>query len=334
MRPDKVTLADLFGQQRRYVVPLFQRGYVWTREGQWVPLWRDVLAQGRRLVEADEGRTTEIRRHFLGAVVLDAGVSGVRHVTDHPVIDGQQRLTTLQLLLMTFRDVVAPAIDSDLTRELTRLTVNEGQWPNPDEQFKVRPTVAGPEDWLDGAEPPLSAIEEMAARYLQEVRAVRSTGPYQLGGWSMGGLIAFEMARRLEAERERVTPLLLFDCPALPILFRDSVPDWPLGAYLQELADASGRSVPMTEEERVALAQLAHRVATYTANLKAVIAYRPAGTVAAGVLSFRGAQSSFPEEWTRWSRGEVVKVDVAGDHYTMLGGVGEPLQQLLGRMAQ
>jgi thioesterase domain-containing protein len=208
---------------------------------------------------------------------------------------------------------------------------------------------------LDGTEAPLTAIEDMAARYLRELRAVRPTGPYQLGGWSMGGLIAFEMARRLEATGERVAPLLLFDCPAPPSLFRETIPEWPLGAYLQELADSSGRSIPMTEEELLALAadprrdelaidvarehgvvprtitseQLAHRVATYAANLKAVFAYRPKGPIDVNVLSFRGAQSPFPDGWAQWTRGEVMKIEVPGDHYTMLAGVAVPFQEFL-----
>jgi thioesterase domain-containing protein len=223
-----------------------------------------------------------------------------------------------------------------------------------------RPIYAIQSVGLDGAEAPLTAIEEMATRYLQELRAARPTGPYQLGGWSMGGLIAFEMARRLEAAGERVAPLLLFDCPAPPSLFRESLPEWPLGAYLQELADSNGRSIAMTGEELLALArdprrdelaldaarehgivprsvtseQLAHRVATYAANVKAVLAYRPEGTVEVGVFSFHAAQSAFPDGWARWTRGEVLKIEVPGDHYRMLAGVGGPLEQLLGTAAE
>ena len=193
-----------------------------------------------------------------------------------------------------------------------------------------RPIYAIQAVGLDGAEAPLTAIEDMAARYLEELRAARLTGPCQLGGWSMGGLIAFEMARQLEAMGERVESLLLFDCPAPPSLFRETLPEWPLGAYLQDLADSSGRSVSLSEDELLALArdprrdelalevarehgiappgltieQLSHRVATYTANLKAVLAYRPEGTVQTGVLSFRGARSSFPEGWAQWTQGQ------------------------------
>ncbi|MES1245198.1 MAG: amino acid adenylation domain-containing protein, partial [Acidobacteriota bacterium] len=52
---------------------------------------------------------------------------------------------------------------------------------------------------LDGGEP-LSTIEDMAAAYIGEIRTVQPEGPYLLGGWSLGSLIAFEMARQLGEE--------------------------------------------------------------------------------------------------------------------------------------
>ncbi len=57
-------------------------------------------------------------------------------------------------------------------------------------------------------EPPHS-IEEMAAARLELVRTVRPNGPYVLGGFCNGGLVAFEMARQLEAEGEKVASLIL-----------------------------------------------------------------------------------------------------------------------------
>ena len=64
---------------------------------------------------------------------------------------------------------------------------------------------------LDGKEPWLSSIEEMADRYLGEMRAVQRKGPYSLGGSSFGGIVAFEIAQRLHAEGERVDLLVFFD---------------------------------------------------------------------------------------------------------------------------
>ncbi|MDX6694476.1 MAG: hypothetical protein QOF02_2079, partial [Blastocatellia bacterium] len=58
---------------------------------------------------------------------------------------------------------------------------------------------------------PLSRIDEMVAEYLAALRAVQPEGPYLLGGWSMGGVVAFEMARQLTAQREQVELLALID---------------------------------------------------------------------------------------------------------------------------
>ncbi len=64
---------------------------------------------------------------------------------------------------------------------------------------------------LDGAETPLARIEDMAARYIAEMRMVQPAGPYHLGGYSMGGLIAYEMAQQLRAAGETVGLLALLD---------------------------------------------------------------------------------------------------------------------------
>jgi thioesterase domain-containing protein len=57
---------------------------------------------------------------------------------------------------------------------------------------------------LDGSTQPSDAIEEMAGRYISEIRQVQPRGPYYLGGWCLGGTIGYEMAKQLEAEGERV----------------------------------------------------------------------------------------------------------------------------------
>jgi phthiocerol/phenolphthiocerol synthesis type-I polyketide synthase E len=57
---------------------------------------------------------------------------------------------------------------------------------------------------LDGESQPSNSIEEMAGRYISEIRSVQAEGPYYLGGWCLGGTIGFEMARQLEEAGERV----------------------------------------------------------------------------------------------------------------------------------
>lgn len=89
------TIQQIFQDRRQYRVPFYQRPYVWNREDQWGRLWEDVR-------EKAEARLTEDRTvpHFMGAVVLEpqrkAGLLGVEQ---HHIIDGQQRLTTMQYVL-------------------------------------------------------------------------------------------------------------------------------------------------------------------------------------------------------------------------------------------
>ena len=66
-----------------------------------------------------------------------------------------------------------------------------------------------PGDSPSGGEP--DGVETMAARYLEAIREVQPAGPYLLGGWSMGGIIAYEMARQLEAVGEEVPVLAMID---------------------------------------------------------------------------------------------------------------------------
>lgn len=73
------------------------------------------------------------------------------------------------------------------------------------------PTVYGisfPKDWENDS---LPTIEEMAQRYIEEIKQLVPEGPYQLGGYSMGGNIAFEMALQLEALGEKVHDLIMID---------------------------------------------------------------------------------------------------------------------------
>jgi thioesterase domain-containing protein/acyl carrier protein len=67
---------------------------------------------------------------------------------------------------------------------------------------------------LDGAEPPLESVSEMAAFYLDAIRALQPVGPYYLAGYSFGGLVALEMARSLG--EKNVALLLMIDSYALP----------------------------------------------------------------------------------------------------------------------
>jgi thioesterase domain-containing protein/2-polyprenyl-3-methyl-5-hydroxy-6-metoxy-1,4-benzoquinol methylase/acyl carrier protein len=59
--------------------------------------------------------------------------------------------------------------------------------------------------------PFLTTIEDMATKYLTHVREVQAKGPYYLGGWSQGGLIAYEMAQTLTKQKEEARALYFLD---------------------------------------------------------------------------------------------------------------------------
>jgi len=62
--------------------------------------------------------------------------------------------------------------------------------------------------------PAIATLESMASLYVDEITRARPRGPYRLGGWSMGGWIAFEMARQLEARGDEVDFVGLLDSGA------------------------------------------------------------------------------------------------------------------------
>jgi thioesterase domain-containing protein len=64
---------------------------------------------------------------------------------------------------------------------------------------------------LDGVTPPYLTIEEMAAHYIREIRAVQPHGPYYLSGFSGGGIVAFEMAQQLRAAGEPIALVTAID---------------------------------------------------------------------------------------------------------------------------
>ncbi len=114
MKPAKFTVFELFERERRYVVPLYQRPYVWEEEQQWEPLWQDIAEKAEALLDQDPGARDGLRNHFLGAVVLNHVETYGKEVATDEVIDGQQRLTTLQVFLAALRDLAMQTSDIKL----------------------------------------------------------------------------------------------------------------------------------------------------------------------------------------------------------------------------
>ncbi|WP_200946211.1 GmrSD restriction endonuclease domain-containing protein [Arthrobacter sp. Soil764] len=114
------TPLEVFTMPQHLVVPLFQRPYVWEQDNQWVPLWQDV----RRLVDLRLANPAASPTHFLGAVVLQSMPGQMGSLQSWSIIDGQQRLTTLQLLFDAAASVFEAAGVDQVTGQLEALTQN------------------------------------------------------------------------------------------------------------------------------------------------------------------------------------------------------------------
>jgi thioesterase domain-containing protein/acyl carrier protein len=67
---------------------------------------------------------------------------------------------------------------------------------------------------LDGTEPPFTSVEDMAKHYLKEIRSIQPHGPYIIGGFSMGGVVIYEMAQQLVSNGEDAPLLIFIDAPS------------------------------------------------------------------------------------------------------------------------
>ena len=128
----------VFLQPQRFVVPLFQRPYVWNKENQWEPLWNDIVRLTNRVLNRPSDRHPP---HFLGAVVLQQVQMQTGQMQERTIIDGQQRLTTLQLFLDALHaELVAVGALTPALRIEPLVKNGAAFCQKPEDQFKVWPT--------------------------------------------------------------------------------------------------------------------------------------------------------------------------------------------------
>ncbi|WP_460477272.1 GmrSD restriction endonuclease domain-containing protein [Brachybacterium huguangmaarense] len=135
MRATESSLSELLEGTKQYQVPLYQRTYSWGSD-QHARLWEDLvhLADERR----DHGHAT----HFMGSLVLAPSPSnGPTGVQRFLVVDGQQRLTTLSILLVAIRDHRA-ATENPEHRDRINEQYLENKWLRDDARLKLFPTQA------------------------------------------------------------------------------------------------------------------------------------------------------------------------------------------------
>jgi amino acid adenylation domain-containing protein len=216
---------------------------------------------------------------------------------------------------------------------------------------------------IDGSREPYDRLEDMAAHYIAAIRSVQPRGPYLLAGWSLGGNLAFEVARQFSEQAETIGLLALFDtaplrpdrAPAqeefLPLLM-DFFPD----EKNLPLETLQAMSTPEQLEyfiQRAAQAQIvlaagdsgAGRAVfeVFGANMQAILNYRQRAYP--GRLTLFAVEHHpdlFPAArqpdfgWSRWAQGGVETCRVPGDHIHMVldphvQPLAEQLRQCLDR---
>jgi thioesterase domain-containing protein/acyl carrier protein len=201
---------------------------------------------------------------------------------------------------------------------------------------------------LEPGEETLGSVEEMAERYLELVRETQPRGPYRIGGASMGGMIAFEMAHRLTDAGEVVELLTLMDSPCgdqMPPkpetdyditagvymgpgrLAPDEVEGMDAEEQLRYAVEKARREGPGSDLDRGAdfdreLDQLRRLAAVLRANIEALFSYQPEPWD--GRATFFRAGEKRPGEpprperpWIELARGGIEIHVVPGNHTTM-----------------
>lgn len=189
----------------------------------------------------------------------------------------------------------------------------------------------------------LRTIPEMASRYLADIRAKRPHGPLVFVGWSMGGAIAYEMARQALDSGESVALVVAIDSEA-PGMYRENLePAALLAWFARDLAAISGRPLALRTEGALALFGFdeLHRAATeagifagvtheevsriyeiFCTNARALAAYDPP-PCEVPVLQICAASSHVIASdaapgWRRLVGPGLSVVELPGDHYTLV----------------
>jgi hypothetical protein len=168
MQAGDVRLGQVFANDQQNVIPLFQRPYVWDEVKNWEPLWQDIRQAAEGVEE--EARTgsiqTDPRTYFLGAVVLQQRRKRPQQISSWNVVDGQQQLTTLQILFAAARSFARELGEASLCAKFASLIENNPDIIHkdfPDDRYKVWPlpqdrdvflwAVRHPDDVTPPAEP-------------------------------------------------------------------------------------------------------------------------------------------------------------------------------------
>lgn len=182
------------------------------------------------------------------------------------------------------------------------------------------------------------SLDSLIQRHLQALRQFQPHGPYRLAGWSMGGILAYEIARILLAEGEQVVAVGLFDSPYwLPAELPASETEF-VGMFVGDAArsfDASAGAPPDpatagVDEQLTWLAEqlgsaggvraeLVERYRSFRHNTELLAGYRPSGPLASDTLIVKVSESpNMSERWRSFTEGTSTVLSMAGTHYSFL----------------
>jgi amino acid adenylation domain-containing protein len=194
-------------------------------------------------------------------------------------------------------------------------------------------------------------IEEMAAAYVRSIIEKEPEGPYFIGGWSFGGVVAFEVARRLAERGRHVAMLVLIDSRASARVSDDTAHDGSLAsAFARDIGvdlDSVSLAEALTPDEQLQrilthakrtnalpsdtdFEQILRFYNVYRANMIAWSRYRPQ-TYSGRVILYRAAdrqlEAYFDPKlgWIDFVTGEIEVQTIPGGHYTLLTEPGVDL---------
>lgn len=168
MKPYTRSIIELFDGKKRYLIPLYQRQYAWRISPQLELLWEDI----ERAVTRMTADRASLSPHFMGAMVISQIKTYGKQVQAYEIIDGQQRLTTFQLLLSALRDVAA-ANQSKYAQELEKYLLNDGVMENPlVERFKLWPSLTDRRSFASLIDPNMD-LDEITLKPMDEDGIVR-----------------------------------------------------------------------------------------------------------------------------------------------------------------
>jgi len=201
MKATEVNFLKFLKQPNQFVIPIYQRTYSWTLK-QCQQLWNDIMRA------ADD----EVSGHFIGSVVyIEGGLYQVASVPQLLVIDGQQRLTTLSLLLTAFAKVAEElGVQLDTTRKKIESYFLFNNEEEGDDRYKLLLTQGDRETFIrliEDRELPSDPAKRVLENYQYFESQLRKEADLQSIYRGISKLIIVNIS----LERDRDNPQLIFE---------------------------------------------------------------------------------------------------------------------------